>query len=254
MSHHGTTGLGLLMLVSALAVPLVAYLLAVSETNGAWPVRRSACWVGGLVALAAGLGAGPVTGSPGFVAHTGSHLLIGMVAPLLLALGAPVPLALRALPVGRARALVRVLRSRPVRTLGHPATAAVLNVGGLWLLYATPLYGPVHDHPLLHVHVLAAGYLFAAAILGAHPRPAAFGVRAAVLVAALAAHGVLAKYVYAHPPVGVPAADAEVGGVLMYYGGDVVDLVLIVLLCRAWFRTLGRGTAPARPVPAQSPS
>jgi len=260
VTHHGPASVtGVLLLVSALALPLVCYGIAATETKGSWPGWRTACWAAGLATLGLGtLGLGTLGLGTGhaFTQHMVSHLLVGMVAPLLLALAAPVPLALRALPVARARTLVRVLRSAPLRTLGHPVTAAVLNAGGLWLLYATPLYSAVGNHPLLHVHLLAAGYLFAAAILGTHPRPAGFPLRAAVLIGYLAAHGILAKYLYGHPPAGVPTADAELGAQLMYYGGDAVDLVLIVLLCRAWFRTLARREQRAQHVPerAQSPS
>ncbi|GAA3385346.1 cytochrome c oxidase assembly protein [Cryptosporangium minutisporangium] len=260
MTHHDPASVtGLLLLGSALALPLLCYRLAVGEANrrhGHWPGRRSGCWAAGLATLGLGVAGTGLLSEHGFVPHMVSHLLVGMVAPLLLALAAPVSLALRALPVARARTLVRVLRSAPLRTLGHPVTAAVINAGGLWLLYATPLYSAVGNHPLLHVHLLAAGYLFAAAILGTHPRPAGFPLRAAVLVGYLAAHDILAKYLYGHPPAGVPTADAELGAQLMYYGGDAVDLVLIVLLCRAWFRTLARREQRAQQVPerAQSPS
>ena len=53
----------------------------------------------------------------GFTAHMAGHLLLGMAAPLLLVLAAPVTLALRALPVARARALSRLLRTPPVRAV-----------------------------------------------------------------------------------------------------------------------------------------
>ena len=56
-----------------------------------------------------------------------------------------------------------------------------------------------------------------------------------MLVAFLAAHGILAKYLYAHPPPGVPEAQAQAGGRLMYYGGDVLDLILIAIFCRQWY-------------------
>jgi putative membrane protein len=67
-------------------------------------------------------------------------------------------------------------------------------------------------------------------------------VRAVVLVVFLAAHGILAKYLYAHPPPGVPETQAQAGGQLMYYGGDVLDLVLIAIFCWQWYTA----TAPAR--------
>jgi len=169
------------------------------------------------------------------------HLLLGMAAPLLLVLAAPVTLGLRALPIRQARILSHVLGSRPARFRTHPVTAAILNAGGLWALYTTSLYQQmVHHtwlHLLVHVHVLAAGYLFTAAIVGVDPAPhrPGRGVRTAVLVAFLAAHGILAKHMYAHPPPGVPKEQAQAGGQLMYYGGDVLDLALIVVFCWQWY-------------------
>jgi putative membrane protein len=66
-------------------------------------------------------------------------------------------------------------------------------------------------------------------------------MRAAVVVAFLATHDILAKYVYVHPPTAVPAEQAEAGGQLMYYGGDLLDLILITVFCRQWYTA----TAPA---------
>jgi putative membrane protein len=241
-------------LVWALAAAALLYPAGVARSadRGRWPPHRLAAWFGGLAAATAGLLIGG-----GFTGHAAGHLLLGMVAPLLLVLAAPVTLALRALPAARARLLTAVLRSGPARVLTHPAVAAVLDVGGLWLLYTTDLYALAARHPAVHLavqaHVLLAGYLFTAAIVGVdpapdRPRPA---VRAAVLVLAAAAHAVLAKHLYASPPAG--AGSADTGAMLMYYGGDAVEVVLAVLLCREWLaaatrpdRSLVRGGRRAR--------
>ena len=53
---------------------------------------------------------------------------------------------------------------------------------------------------------------------------------------ALAAHDILAKYLYAHPPDGVPAPAAETGAMIMYYGGDVIDVAIMVVLGARWYR------------------
>jgi putative membrane protein len=177
-----------------------------------------------------------------FTAHMAGHLVLGMAVPVLLVLGAPVTLTLRALPVGPARAVSRLLSRRPVRFVTHPVTAAVLDAGGLWMLYATDLVPPMH--PVVQFHILAAGYLFTAAVIGVDPAPRRPGrpVRAAVLVAFLAAHAILAKHVYGHPPAGVPAGAAQAGAELMYYGGDLIHLVVMVIFCREWYAA----TDPAR--------
>ncbi|MCE0763821.1 cytochrome c oxidase assembly protein [Pseudonocardia kujensis] len=218
-----------------------------------WPPARTACWLGGVAAAV--LGASP-TGHGDFRAHVAGHLLLGMLAPLLLVRAAPVTLALRTLPVGRARGLARLLRSAPARGLTHPVVAAVLDVGGLWVLLRTGLPAPADPvvHLLVAVHMLLAGALFAAALVSPDPAPhrARLGLRAAVLVAAVAAHDVLAKTVHADPPPGVPAAAARAGAELLYYGGLPVELALMVLLGAEWWARDRR--AALRPARAASSS
>jgi putative membrane protein len=224
--------------LGVLAVLAVAYLAAVRPP---WPRARTLCWSSGLVAAAVAV-AGPVAaaGHADFRAHMVGHVLLGMLAPLLLVGGRPVTAALRALPVHRGRALVRVLRSPPVAVLTHPAVAAVLSVGGLWLLYRTGLHAATQQHPALHLlvqaHVLGSGYLFAASLVGRDPvahRPR-LAIRAAVLVAAVAAHNVLAKSLVAAPPPGVAADQAAAAGPAMYYLGAPLEIALFVLLGTEW--------------------
>jgi putative membrane protein len=229
--------------VGVLAV--VAYALLVVRARGrgrAWPLARTSSWVAGCL-LATAAVAGPLRDAAmtSGTAHMAGHVLLGMLAPLLLVLGAPVTLVLRALPATSARRLVRLLRSRPVRLLTEPAVAALLDVGGLWLLYGTPLLDVAHAHPwvdvAVHAHVLLAGYLFTAVLVGPDPLPHRRGTRhlLAVLVLALAAHDVLAKRLYA-TAAGPDLLDEQRGALVMYYGGDAVDLALAVLVCARWYR------------------
>lgn len=250
------TVLPVLVLFGLLAGYLVAVRVA-GRRGRPWPWWRTAAWGAGLACAALAVLRPP---GAGFVAHMAGHLLLGMLAPLLMVLGAPVTVLLRALPVRRARRLSRVLSGAPVRVLTHPVTAAVLNGGGLWLLYTTGLYEASGSHPAVHaavhVHVFAAGYLFTAAVLGVDPAPHLPGhaTRAAVLVIFLAAHGILAKHLYGHPPAGIAAGEAQAGAMLMYYGGDLIDLVLIVLLCRRWYAaTRPRPGEPSAQMAGQRP-
>jgi putative membrane protein len=213
----------------ALAAAAIGYALGLARAadRGRWPGYRTAAWYGGLVAAGAG---STLSASDTATVHAIGHLLLGMVAPLLLVLSAPVTLALRALPADRARLLSAVLRSRPARVLTSLVVAATLDVGGLWLLYTTEL----HTVPATQLHVLGAGYLFTAAMVGVdpaphRPRPA---YRAVVLVLAAAAHGMLAKHLY--------ATGWQTGAMVMYYGGDVVEVALAVLLGREWLAAQSR--------------
>ena len=74
-------------------------------------------------------------------------------------------------------------------------------------------------------------------------------MRAVVLVLFIAAHSVLAKWLYAHPPAGVAPHDAHVGAQVMYYGGDVVDVLLIVLLFLSHYRATRPRPATGRMYP-----
>jgi len=221
----------------AAAAGYLAALIAARRAGRWWPPWRTACWYAGLLVAAA---AATAPGH-GFAAHMTGHLLLGMAAPVLLVLAAPVTLVLRALPVRRARTLSHVLAGRPVRVLTHPVTAAALDAGGLWVLYTTGLFAVMAERPWVHLlvqaHVLAAGYLFTASMIGVDPAPHRPGrrFRAVVLVAFAAAHAMLAKHLYGHPPAGVLPAGGRAGAELMYYGGDLIDLVLIVVFCRQWY-------------------
>lgn len=238
--------LGLLLGAAAMA----AYAGAVMHRRDLhWPAYRTVCWVAGNAAAVAAV-AGPLAAAAdgSFTAHVVAHLLLGMLAPLLLVAAAPVTLALRALPQPAGRRLTAAMRSLPLRVLTEPGVAAVLDVGGLWLLYRGGLYPALQQqwfHVLVHAHMFLAGYLFTASLVARDPMPHRRGFlhRSTVLVLALAAHDVLAKSIYIAPPPGVPVDEGQAGSVLMYYGGDAVDVVLIVLLCAQWYR---RGPARHR--------
>ncbi|WP_130013830.1 cytochrome c oxidase assembly protein [Serinicoccus sediminis] len=248
------------LVLLALGVALVGYAVArrAAGTRRAWPARRTLCWSAGVLCAGAGL-VGPVATAArtSFTAHMAAHLLVGMLAPLLLVLGAPVTLALRALPVTGARRLTRLLRTVPVRVATQPVVAGIMSAGGLWVLYTTGLYPLMHGsvlvHALVHAHVLVWGYAFTASLVGVDPDPhrSSVVVRSGVLVGFVAAHSVLARWLYAHPPAGVEAVDGRTGAQLMYYGGDVVDVLLIVLLLHGWYVSVRpRGALRSTLVPA----
>lgn len=95
---------------------------------------------------------------------------------------------------------------------------------------------------LVHLHVFLAGYLFTMSIIYIDivTYRYSFLYRAAVLIAALGFHKILSKLIYASPPAGIPIQDGERGAMLMYYGGDIVDLALIIILCLEWYKRAER--------------
>lgn len=220
---------------------VLIYITAVHYSNrkyNPWPFHRTVSWVIGVACIAGAL-IGPLAeqAHSDFNAHMYTHLLLGMLGPLLLALSAPMTLLLRMLQVKHARKITRLLKSTPLKIISHPFTATFLNMGGLWLLYTTSLFTFMHTSIILyvfvHLHVFIAGYLFTISMIYIDPTPhrTSFKIRAIVLIFAMASHSILSKWIYAQPPPGVARADAEQGGLTMYYGGDAIDLIIVVLLC-----------------------
>lgn len=241
-AHSSSVGLIAAAVLSAVSAFYIAAGVRSSRRCKRWPLSRYLCWMCGAVCAAAAVtGPLPRQAHADFTAHMFVHLLLGMIAPLLLALAAPMTLALRTLPATASRKLVRLLKSRPLRIAGNPLAASLLNVGGLWVLYTTDLYAVMQHsallHGFVHLHLLLAGYLFTVSIIANEPavHRTGFVYRAIVFWLALAGHGILAKRLYAFPPPGVSAAQAEAGGMLMYYGGDALELAVFAIFCRQWF-------------------
>ncbi|ANQ63144.1 cytochrome c oxidase assembly protein [Staphylococcus equorum] len=235
-----------ILLITTFLLYLIAAIIT-SRKYKPWPIYCYFFWGLGLFCVALSL-VGPLAAfaHTNFVGHMFGHLLLGMLAPLLLVLATPMTLLLRSLNVKNARRITGVLKSRPIQFISNPVTASILNIGGLYVLYTTDLYLLMHQslffYILIHLHVFLAGYLFTISIIyiDITPHRYSYLYRAIVLVLALAGHKVLSKHIYAAPPNGVPRIEAEIGSMWMYYGGDVVDLALIIILCYQWYKA----TAP----------
>ncbi|MCC5884532.1 MAG: cytochrome c oxidase assembly protein [Halomonas sp.] len=229
----------------------VCYLLAAGwqrQLGNGWSPWRSAFFILGSLLLAKAL-APPVMAwaHHDLYGHMALHLVMGMLAPLAWVLAAPVTLLLRTLPQAASRRVASLLKSLPVRVVSHPLSALTLNIGGMYLLYLTPLYAvSLHNalvHYWVHLHFLLAGYLFCWAILaGPDPSPHRLSLRfrLGVLFLSMATHALLGKLMYGyHWPRGTGHSVEEIQAAaqLMYYGGDLAEVLLAVALLVMWLRT-----------------
>ncbi|MGV9801075.1 cytochrome c oxidase assembly protein [Mycobacterium sp. NPDC003449] len=175
-----------LLLGTASIVAAVVYLAAVRRLRrrgDAWPVGRTVAWLLGCATLLVTTSSGVGRYMPAmFSMHMAAHMLLSMLVPVLLVLGAPVTLALRALPAagrgappGPREWLLTALHSRLSRVLTNPIVATVVFVGGFYGLYLGGIFDAAVSthaaHVLMNVHFLISGYLFYWVVIGIDPTP-----------------------------------------------------------------------------------
>lgn len=248
-------------LIAGLVVIAAGYLAAVARLRRRgdhWPVGRTVAFVGlglGTIAVATMSSLG-VYDDILFSAHMGQHMVLTMISPVFLALGAPITLALRALSGRRRGLLLGVLHSRLARVLSSPVLGWPLFVGTPFVLYFTSLYPYQlqHDwfHELVHVHFVLVGALFFWPILGLDPLPGRllYPIRVLVAFTTLPFHAFLGiaimssntllagdYYRSLHRSWGPSLlADQHLGGGILWASGDLVGLLFMGALVVQWMR------------------
>ncbi|MQA81214.1 MAG: hypothetical protein GEV10_22470 [Streptosporangiales bacterium] len=165
-----------------------------------WPVGRTVAWFGGLAAVlvltSGGVGKYAMVL---FSLHMVQHMSFNMVVPILLVLGGPITLALRALPArsdgtGLRRLLLDFLKSRFARVVTHPLVAAAIFVTSLYVVYYTGLFDVLMrdhwGHLLMQAHFLLSGGLFFWVLVGIDPgsRRLPYPLRMVLLLVVMATH------------------------------------------------------------------
>ncbi|WP_226925482.1 cytochrome c oxidase assembly protein [Georgenia thermotolerans] len=250
----------------AVAAGLLVYLswvVRLRRRGDAWSAARTASWVAGMLAFLWVTNGGPaVYGKVLFSGHMLQHMLLAMVVPLFLVLGAPVTLAVRALPHradgsrGPREWLLALVHSRWAGFFSNPIVAAVNFAGSLIVFYYSSLFlGALNTHighVLMVLHFTLAGYLFANVLIGIDPGPRrpSYPLRLLLLFATMAFHAffglslisltslLAADYFgWLGLPWNVDAlADQEKGGAITWGIGELPTLALAVAVAFAWSR------------------
>ncbi len=193
------------LMIAILVTSVALYIkgVAVLKKRGdSWPVGRTISFAVSIalidLATSGGLG---VYSLFSFEYHMMAHMLLGMIAPIGLALAAPITLALRTLPQDRDASergirgfALTALHSRYSVIITHPITALALFDGSLFVLYFTKLFGNLMGnhagHLLMNIHFILAGFLFFQVIIGVDPNPRRYPhiVRIVILFAAMSLH------------------------------------------------------------------
>jgi putative copper resistance protein D len=166
-----------------LAALYLGAVLRLRRRGDSWPVGRTVAWLLGCLAMLLATSSGLGRYMPAmFSMHMIVHMLLSMLVPILLVLGAPVTLALRALPAaghdeppGMREWLLAALHSRVSRFFTNPIIAAVVFVTGFYGLYFSGIFDAVvgshFGHVGMNVHFLLSGYLFYWVVIGVDPTP-----------------------------------------------------------------------------------
>lgn len=235
---------------AALALVYAVGIRRLRRRGRPWPVGRSATFGAGVAAVAAS----HLVPESTFLGHMTGHVLLGMVAPLLLGLGAPFTLMLQSVTRSTKRRLLRMLHRSPGRILTHPLVGFALFGTTLVALYLSPLFplslrNPV-VHAAVHGHFLAAGCLFLWPLLGTDtlPRALPHGARLLTVLAAVPFHAFLGLALITTraplaPAVYPSLADQHAAAALLWASGEFMTLVMVAVVVRTWMSADGREAA-----------
>ena len=254
--------------VGGIALVALVYWTAVRRVAAAHPSNphppfRSWSFAAGLAAIGLAL-LSPIEAYEGqlFSVHMVQHMLLELVAAPLLLAGAPITLALRATNPSWRRRLLAVLQSRVVHALSFPVVAWFVFAAVNWGWHFSALYDQALENQLLHyvqhATFLGAALLFWWPVIGADPSPwrlphpvrllyvfLAMPQNSFLGVALMSAGSVL----YPHYVTNLrnwgptPLEDQQLGGILMWVGGDVAFLAAMAVVVVMWMRHEDRRTA-----------
>ncbi|MCW2511529.1 MAG: putative rane protein [Mycobacterium sp.] len=230
-----------------------------------WPTGRIVTWLCGCAVLLFATSSGIGRYMPAmFSMHMAAHMMLSMLVPVLLVLGGPVTLALRALPAagrddppGPREWLLAALHSRVSLFLTNPIVATVIFVAGFYGLYFGGIFdlavGSHAAHVAMNLHFLLSGYLFYWVVIGVDPTPRPIPpiAKLAVVFASLPLHaffGVvlmgtdtpLAEAFY--KSLQLPwhtdfLSDQKLGGGIAWSAGEVPLVLVLLALLIQWRRS-----------------
>jgi putative copper resistance protein D len=249
------------LITLGLVIAVGLYLCGVSRLvrrGDRWPIHRTLVFVVGGIGSIAFVTLGGIGAYDDVLLsdHMIQHMVLAMLAPICLALGAPVTLALRTLPSKPRHWLVAALHSKIAKVLSFPLVSFGLYVATPFALYFSGLYrfSLEHEwfHDLTHVHFILIGCLFFWPLIGLDPLPGRwpYPARALLMILSTPFHAVLGLtimqssfliagnyYPDLHLAWADPVSDQRVAGGILWAGGEIVTVVMLAALVAQWMRS-----------------
>lgn len=257
----------LFLVISSIAV--IGYLLAVRRVRRRgmqWPLGRTIAWVSGwgTLVLATSSGVGRYSGAD-FAVHMASHMALSMLAPVLMTLGGPLTLLLKAStadsrrPAGPHSWVKWFINAGISRFLMSPLVAFAIFVGSYYAVYLSSLFENLMfqhwGHQLMMLHFLVSGYLYYSLAVGVDtssrqlPHIARFGLVLAAMpfhaffgVILMTSDTVVGRNFYGSLDLTWAALqDAQyVGGGIAWAGGELPLILVMLALGIQWSRSDAR--------------
>jgi putative copper resistance protein D len=224
-----------------------------------WPAGRTLAFSAGMLVLHFATSSGLAAYDDTLLSvHMVQHMLLMMPVPLLLALGAPVTLALRTFHSTPRRWLLGLLHSRFAKVVTFAPLTLVVYIASPWVLYFTGWYDASLQHTwvheLMHLHLVLAGAIFFWPLVGVDPVPGRLGhpFRLLLVFLTLPFHAFLGVtimdqtsliggdwYPELHHTMAWlpdPLDDQHLAGGILWGSGDLIGLVFFVVLFVQWVR------------------
>ena len=254
------------LLTFAMVVLYVGGVVRLRRRGDRWPVGRTISWLLGVGSLALVTLSGLMTyGMTMLSVHMVQHMVLAMLVPPLLVLGAPVTLALRAISparrghVGPRERLLSITSSRVVRVLTHPIVAFAIFVTAAPMIFFSGLfeYAMLNHtgHMLMSLHFLLGGYLFYEVVIGTDPLPwrPPYPIRVVMVLAATGFHAffgvgvmmsarLIAADYYDLLATEIPwlpdtLTDQRLAGGITWGFGEIPALAVLLVLLVQWSRS-----------------
>ena len=195
-----------------------------------------------------------------FFIHQFQHLLLRMVGPLLVLLGAPLTPMLRGLPPWASRGVVRPLVGNPqvrqvYQLLTNPVFTTVLFMGLLYLWQVPTLQNLVVRnslvHGTMHFTMLFSGFLFWWLVIDPKPHRSRlhYGLRVLYLGVIVIPNTLLGASITFSSQVLYPAytelvqpfalshlIDQQLGGLILWVAGDMMSILAAGIVMMLWYQ------------------
>ena len=256
LTQWDTSPFALLTLATVLVVGAwyIQSVWALSAKGRKWSRKRTTAFLTGLVLIDLALQSPIATLTMGyFEAHMVQHLLLMVTAPPLLALGAPMTLALQTSGRATKVRLLRVLNSRVFKWWSHPIPTAAVFYVSMFAFFLTSAVDVAMNHmwlmDVVNVAFLVAAMHFWWPIVGMDliPHwPMSHGMKMVSLLIGVPIESFLALALLAsvRPAASMYSlSSTHAGAGILWIGAEAFTFLALIPVFLQWLRFEGRRTA-----------